>query len=103
MHIWLNRETSMIIVVDFGSQTTHLIGRRLRDMGIAYRIIEPEHALDAITRLKPQGLIFSGGPASVYTKGAPTIDTRVITSYSPFFVLKTRAGSRNLAFITSGF
>lgn len=67
----------MIIIVDFGSQTAHLIGRRLRDMGIDIQIIEPETALAEINKMNPNGLIFSGGPASVFESGAPTIDKKI--------------------------
>lgn len=67
----------MIVIVDFGSQTCHLIGRRLRDIGIATQIIDPEHAISKIKELKPNGIILSGGPSSVYDKGAPHIDKKV--------------------------
>lgn len=67
----------MIILVDFGSQTCHLIGRRLRDHGISVTIIQPEDAILEIKKNKPSGIILSGGPASVYQKGAPTIDKKI--------------------------
>lgn len=67
----------MIVIVDFGSQTCHLIGRRLRDIGVATRIIDPEHALQTITELKPKGIILSGGPSSVYDEGAPHIEHKL--------------------------
>lgn len=63
----------MILIVDFGSQTTHLIGRRLTDMGIAVNIVAPEEASKSVLELKPKGIILSGGPSSVYEKGAPTL------------------------------
>jgi len=63
----------MILIVDFGSQTTHLIGRRLTDMGIAIHIATPEEAAKAVIDYKPKGIILSGGPSSVYEKGAPTL------------------------------
>src|SRR3990167_7066000 len=67
----------MIVIIDFGSQTAHLIGRRIRDFGVDITIIEPEIALTQISDLQPKGIILSGGPASVYAKGAPTIDKQV--------------------------
>lgn len=67
----------MIIIIDFGSQTAHLIGRRFRDLGIETKLIEPEDALGQIEKYKPKGIILSGGPASVYEKGAPTISKKV--------------------------
>jgi len=63
----------MILIIDFGSQTAHLIGRRLTDMGIAIHITTPEEAVKAVSQFKPRGIILSGGPSSVYEKGAPTL------------------------------
>ncbi len=73
----------MILIVDFGSQTCHLIGRRLRDMSVSTQIVEPKAAPDAIKQLHPTGIILSGGPSSVYDKGAPTIDPSVFASGVP--------------------
>ena len=67
----------MIIIVDFGSQTTHLIGRRISDFGIPVEILDPKIALKKIASLQPAGIILSGGPASVYEKEAPTIDKKI--------------------------
>jgi len=67
----------MIIIIDFGSQTTHLIGRKLRELGQKTLIIEPENALNHIKKVKPQAIILSGGPSSVYQKYAPTIDKTI--------------------------
>ena len=67
----------MILVVDFGSQTAHLIARRVRDLGVDVKTIEPESAYQEAKKGKPQGLIFSGGPASVYAEGAPTINPKL--------------------------
>lgn len=63
----------MILIVDFGSQTAHLIGRRLIDMGIETHITTPEEATDDFAKFKPRGVILSGGPSSVYDTGAPTL------------------------------
>lgn len=67
----------MICVVDFGSQTTHLIARRVRELDSSVQIIHPEEAVEKIQKSKPQGIILSGGPSSVYQKGAPTIDPQI--------------------------
>jgi len=69
----------MILIVDFGSQTAHLIGRRLRQIGVHVSYVYPESVLQEITDQKPTGIIFSGGPSSVYEKGAPTIDPKVFS------------------------
>lgn len=66
----------MLWVVDFGGQTAHLITRRLKDLGAPSRLIEPEQVLPLLETETPEGIIFSGGPASVYESGAPTIDKK---------------------------
>ncbi len=67
----------MIIVIDFGSQTAHLISRRIRELGQTVMVVEPEEALHHIAEKSPSGIIFSGGPASVFSKTSPTIDAKV--------------------------
>ncbi len=67
----------MILIVDFGSQTAHLIGRRLRQLGVVSEYVDPEDAIGIIKEKKPRGIIFSGGPASVYQEGAPTISKQI--------------------------
>ena len=64
----------MIIIIDFGSQTAHLISRRIRDFGVPVSIVEPEQAYNEIVVAKPAGIILSGGPSSVYEQGAPTVN-----------------------------
>lgn len=60
-----------IVVLDFGSQYTQLIARRIRDLGV-YSEIKPFHTgIEEIRSLHPKGIILSGGPSSVYAKDAP--------------------------------
>lgn len=66
-----------IFVVDFGGQTAHLITRRLKDLGVDSSLIDPDDALKVCIKARPQGLILSGGPASVYEIGAPSIDPKI--------------------------
>lgn len=73
----------MLWVVDFGGQTAHLIVRRLRDLGATSRLVEPEQVLSLLKNEKPDGIIFSGGPSSVYEKGAPTVDKEVFSIKVP--------------------
>lgn len=76
----------MILVIDFGSQTAHLIGRRLRQMGVGVEYTTPEEALESVQRLKTdnlQGIIFSGGPSSVYEAGAPTLSKDIFEQGVP--------------------
>ena len=67
----------MILVVDFGGQTAHLIVRRLRALGSPAKMIIPEDALEAMKEEKPEGIVLSGGPLSVYEPGAPTVDKKI--------------------------
>ncbi|HWY79236.1 MAG TPA: glutamine-hydrolyzing GMP synthase [Candidatus Sulfotelmatobacter sp.] len=69
----------MILIVDFGSQTAHLIGRRLRQIGTTIAYVHPEEAIIEAKKLKPNGIILSGGPSSVYDKSAPTVSADIFT------------------------
>lgn len=60
-----------ILIVDFGSQVTQLIARRVREAGVYSEIAPFSAAADAFERLKPRGIILSGGPASVADAGSP--------------------------------
>ena len=73
----------MILIVDFGGQTAHLIKRRLRDLGAESELIHPEDALSKINEQKPRGIILSGGPASVYEKNAPTVPKKIFSNTVP--------------------
>src|ERR1700674_1972813 len=60
-----------ILIVDFGSQVTQLIARRVREEGVYSEIVPFQKAEQAFTAMKPKGVILSGGPASVLEKDAP--------------------------------
>jgi GMP synthase (glutamine-hydrolysing) len=67
-----------IVVLDFGSQYTQLIARRIREMQV-YAVIAPCHIpFDDLVRMSPQALVLSGGPSSVYDPASPTCDDRVL-------------------------
>ena len=66
----------MILVLDFGSQYTQLIARRVREAHVYCEIHPFTLPLERITALQPAGIILSGGPSSVYEEGAPLPDTR---------------------------
>ncbi len=72
-----------ILILDFGSQVTMLIARRLRDLGYYCEIKGYNTSLDVIADFKPSAIILSGGPNSVYDKGAPTIDVKKILEIAP--------------------
>src|SRR5262245_3240197 len=60
-----------ILIVDFGSQVTQLIARRVREEGVYSEIVPFNRADEALKAMKPRAVILSGGPASVHEKGAP--------------------------------
>ncbi len=68
----------MILVIDFGSQTAHLIGRRLRQIGVTTEYANPDEAMQVIKNKKPKGIIMSGGPSSVYEKDAPVVSAKIL-------------------------
>jgi GMP synthase (glutamine-hydrolysing) len=65
---------SKILILDFGSQYTQVIARRIRECQVYSEIVRFDTTAAEIAALKPNGIILSGGPASVYDKGAPQID-----------------------------
>ena len=73
----------MITIIDFASQTTHLISRRLRQIGVECIIITPNEAINEINKNHPKGIILSGGPASVYEKNAPKIGKKIFSLNIP--------------------
>jgi GMP synthase (glutamine-hydrolysing) len=74
----------MILILDFGSQYTQLIARRVREAHVYCEIHPYNVPLDRVRQLRPEGIILSGGPASVYAKDAPMLDARVLDLPVPF-------------------
>ena len=72
-----------IVVLDFGSQYTQLIARRLRELGVYSEIVPFNTPKDKILAKKPAGIILSGGPMSVSAPGAPWCDTSLFDSGLP--------------------
>ena len=72
-----------IVILDFGSQYNQLIARRVREMGVYAEVVPFHEDIDKILERKPKGIILSGGPASVYAKGAPTLDKRIFDANIP--------------------
>ena len=60
-----------IVVLDFGSQYSHLICRRIRDFSVYAELVPYDISLDELNKLNPKGIIFSGGPSSVFNSDAP--------------------------------
>ena len=66
-----------ILILDFGSQYTQLIARRVRENSVYSEIFSFNAPLEKIRDFNPKGIMLSGGPASVYDKGAPVPDLRI--------------------------
>ncbi len=72
-----------VIVLDFGSQYTQLIARRVRELGVYCEIFPYHTPAEKIKSLNPKALIFSGGPSSVYEKFAPKPDEKIYDLHLP--------------------
>jgi GMP synthase (glutamine-hydrolysing) len=68
-----NSRHDTIVILDFGSQYTQLIARRIRELKVYCEILPYHTAVEALARRAPKGVILSGGPASVYDDGAPIL------------------------------
>ena len=71
-------ETQSIVVLDFGSQYTQLIARRIREQNVFSVVLPCTASLKEIKSYSPAGIILSGGPSSVYETDAPTMDEQVL-------------------------
>lgn len=89
----------MIAVLDFGSQYTHLITRRLRELGVSSEIFPHDVVRDKLPSTM-RGIIFSGGPAGVYDKAAPQLNKSFLKSDIP--VLGICYGYQLLAYNLGG-
>ncbi len=72
-----------VAILDFGSQYTQLIARRIRESGVYCEIFPHDAPLANIAHLKPRAFVLSGGPASVYDSGAPALPAHVLQSGLP--------------------
>ena len=76
---------SGVLVVDFGAQYAQLIARRVREANV-YSEIVPSHITAAeVTAKNPAAIVLSGGPASVYSEGAPKFDSAILQLGIPVF------------------
>lgn len=66
----MNKPNELIVVLDFGGQYNQLIARRIRDLGVYSELMPYNTSVDKIRELQPKGIVFSGGPASVYGEGS---------------------------------
>src|ERR671913_2178816 len=68
-----NHSFDTVIILDFGSQYTQLIARRVRESKVYCEILPYNAPLERILAAKPRGIILSGGPSSVYERDAPSL------------------------------
>ena len=69
-----------VVILDFGSQYTQLIARRVREQNVHSEILPPETSLDEILNRAPAALILSGGPSSIFGDKAPVFDESILDS-----------------------
>ncbi len=79
--------TDTVLIIDFGSQVTQLIARRVREAGVYSEIVPFDKAEAAIARLEPKALILSGGPASVTAAGSPRAPQAIFASGLPVLAI----------------
>lgn len=75
----------LVLVMDFGGQYSQLIARRIRECGVYCEIVPFNTPVASIVERKPKGIVFSGGPSSVYSEGAPRCDQEVFNLNIPIF------------------
>jgi GMP synthase (glutamine-hydrolysing) len=70
-------DRELVLIFDFGAQYAQLIARRVREQNVFCQLVRHDLPAERVAELKPRGLIFSGGPSSVYAPGAPHCDPKV--------------------------
>ncbi|MBO7747959.1 glutamine-hydrolyzing GMP synthase [Paenibacillus sp. MWE-103] len=81
----MNKPNEMIVVLDFGGQYNQLIARRIRDLGVYSELLPFNTPVERIRELQPKGIVFSGGPASVYEEKSPLVDPAIYELGLPIF------------------
>ena len=89
-----------VIIVDFGGQYNQLIARRVRECNVYCEVVPYKKAMDAIREKQPKGIIFTGGPKSVYGEDAPSISKEVFSFGIP--VLGICYGAQLMAYLLGG-
>jgi len=72
-----------IVVLDFGSQYSHLICRRIREFSVYAELVPFDISFEELQKLNPKGIIFSGGPSSVYSSDAPVPESKIFDMNLP--------------------
>ncbi|HNX64773.1 MAG TPA: glutamine-hydrolyzing GMP synthase [Oscillospiraceae bacterium] len=90
----------LVIVLDFGGQYNQLIARRVRECGVYCEVKSYKTPIDEIIKLKPVGIIFTGGPNSVYLETSPHIDRKIFELGIP--ILGICYGAQLMAYTLDG-
>ncbi len=97
-------EMDTILIMDFGGQYCHLIGRRIREMGVYSEIVpcdtNPEKIFELEKNLNVKGIILSGGPLSIYSSDSPKMDRKILEMGLP--ILGICYGHQLLAYYLGG-
>jgi GMP synthase (glutamine-hydrolysing) len=93
-------EQELVLVIDFGGQYNQLIARRVREHNIYCEVISYKTPVEEIIKKKPKGIIFTGGPNSVYEDGAPRIDAEIFDAGIP--ILGICYGAHVMAYVLNG-
>src|SRR5688572_5598399 len=72
-----------IAILDYGSQYTQLIARRIREQGVYAEVFPCDADAATINRHAPRGYVLSGGPASIYEPGAPQLPRHILATHQP--------------------
>lgn len=94
------KPNEIVVVLDFGGQYNQLIARRIRDLGVYSELLPYNVSVDRLKALAPKGIVFSGGPSSVYAEGAPHVDPAIYDLGIP--VLGICYGMQLMAFQLNG-
>ncbi|CAM4299108.1 glutamine-hydrolyzing GMP synthase [Paenibacillus alkaliterrae] len=81
----MTKQNEIIVVLDFGGQYNQLIARRIRDLGVYSELLPYNTSVERIRELQPKGIVFSGGPASVYEQNSPLVDPAIYDLNIPIF------------------
>ncbi|GAB6932478.1 glutamine-hydrolyzing GMP synthase [Calditerricola satsumensis] len=73
----MQKPSELVVVLDFGGQYNQLIARRIRELGVYSELVSYRTPVSDIAALRPKGIVFSGGPASVYEPDAPRVDPAI--------------------------
>jgi len=90
----------LVLILDFGGQYNQLIARRVREANIYCEVVPYDYSVDDIRKKSPKGIIFTGGPASVYEEGAPKCDPGLFELGVP--VLGICYGAQLMAYMMGG-